>query len=98
MINGQAIVNGEANAAANAAMGDSCGEPLPKSAWGSVSVDWNCNFPTPIMISPDHYFVMGDNRAFGKANRFLGAATARLDHWQGFRFRHLLATGSMGLF
>ena len=49
-----------------------------------------CNFPKPIVIPPDHYFMMGDNRG-QQRQPLLGPRPPRLDHRQGLC--HLLAAG-----
>lgn len=72
VINGRAIVNGEETSAANGAANQSCGPPLPRSRWNSVQPDERCNFPKTIVIPPDHYFMMGDNRGNSDDSRFWG--------------------------
>jgi len=37
----------------------------------------SCNFPTPIVIPPGHYFMMGDNRGVSDDSRFWGPIPAK---------------------
>jgi signal peptidase I len=74
IIHGIAIVNGQVSSAANGHIlqPSPCGKPLPRSEWNDVRPDEDCNYPKPIKIPPDHYFMMGDNRANSKDSRYWG--------------------------
>jgi signal peptidase I len=57
IVDGHAVLNGKRQ-----------DEPFIRDCLGGEQ----CNFPTPIKIPPDHYFMMGDNRGASDDSRYWG--------------------------
>lgn len=57
IVDGHAVLNGKRQK-----------EPFIRDCQGGEQ----CNFPTPITIPPDHYFMMGDNRGASDDSRYWG--------------------------